>query len=898
MSKGDKGQFSEYLFTKAIQNKPFLYRVGLMIVEVHVMDYSKKGTKKKQDELSSKGQKKKKKGVFIFKIVLIVIIVLVLAVGVVGAVTITNIMKQAPQVDVDDISPIGYKTIILDSNGNEIQELVTAGSNREKVALDQIPVDLQHAFVAIEDERFYEHNGIDFKSIARAAVEGITSGFHFSQGGSTITQQLLKNTVFDGWETETKEERWTRKFQEWYLATEIEKAEGVTKDVILEKYLNVINLGQNTLGVQAAANRYFDKDVSELTLSECAVIAGITKNPSAYNPISYPETNKERRDLVLHNMLEQGYISQAEYDEAIADDVYSRIQVVDNEVKNESSVNSYFVDALIDDVLVDLQEIAGYTEEQAKDLLYSGGLTIYSTQDMGIQEICDEEASDPENYDGVVEYSFDYALSVEAADGKVTHYDHSSLREWFRVRAENSTYSIVYKSQEEAQEAIDTFRENIVQEGDTILGERVTFTLQPQIAFTVMDQHTGHVVAMVGGRGEKTASRILNRATSSKNQPGSAAKIYTTYAPALESGEYTLATAVDDEPYAYADSDKVIRNDNGKYGGLTPVREAIVESTNIVAVKTLTDISVQTGMDYARKFGITTLTNDDFGQQLALGGTTNGVYNDELTAAFATIANGGIYTEPILYTKILDHDGDVLIENIPETREVIKPTTAFLLTDAMQDVITRGTGKIAYFDGMSIAGKTGTTTGTKATWFVGFTPYYTCAVWGGNDDNTSVYDNDFSRVIWREVMSRIHEDMENVEFERPDGLTRVTVCSKTGLLPVEGLCPDTHTEYFVKGTAPNKECDLHQKVKICKDSLLLANEFCPLESVEEKVLLVDANEKTADKELMIPEETCAVHNELTYQQQIQNQLQDQLQNMIPGQNQVPGQSQTPSQTQP
>ncbi len=850
------------------------------------MDYSKKGTKKKQDELSEQGQKKKKRGVFIFKIVLIVIIAFILVAGVVGTVTIVNIMKQAPEVNVDDISPIGYKTVILDANGNEIQELVTAGSNREKVTLDQIPVDLQHAFVAIEDERFYEHNGIDIKAIVRAGIKGITSG-KFSEGGSTITQQLLKNTVFDGWEIETEKERWTRKFQEWYLATEIEKAEGVNKDVIMEKYLNTINLGQNTLGVQVAANRYFDKDVSELTLSECAVIAGITKNPSAYNPISYPEKNKERRDLVLKYMKEQGYIDQAEYDEAMADDVYARIKVVDNEIKSESSVYSYFVDALIEDVLKDLQEIAGYSEDQAKDLLYSGGLTICSTQDMGIQVICDEEANDPDNYDGIEEYSFDYALSVQDAEGVTTHYDHNSLRTWYRDQSEDGTYSITYETQEEAQAAIEHFRESIVKEGDTILGERMTIALQPQIAFTVMDQHTGHVVAMVGGRGEKTASLTLNRAISSKNQPGSAAKIYTTYAPALESGEYTLATAVDDEPMRYEDSEKVIRNSNGKYGGLTPIREAIVDSTNIVAVKTLTDISIQTGMDYARAFGISTLTNDDFGQQMALGGTTNGVYNDELTAAYATIANYGVYMEPILYTQILDHDGNVLIDKTPVTRTVIKPTTAFLLIDAMQDVITRGTGKIAYFDDMSIAGKTGTTTDTKATWFAGFSPYYTCAVWGGNDDNTSVYDNDFSRVVWRKVMSRIHDGMEDPGFERPDGLTRVTVCSKTGMLPVDELCPDKHTEYFTKGTAPNKPCDLHVKTKICKDSQLLANEFCPLESVEEKVLLMDANPDTADKELVIPEETCALHNELTYQQQVQDQLQQQLQQQLQNQLQQP-----------
>ncbi|MBQ8663893.1 MAG: glycosyl transferase, partial [Eubacterium sp.] len=430
-------------------------------------------------------------------------------------------------------------------------------------------------------------------------------------------------------------------------------------------------------------------------------------------------------------------------------------------------------------------------------------------------------------------------------------------------------------------------------EGDTVLGERVTFTLQPQIAFTVMDQSTGQVVAMVGGRGEKTASRTLNRATQSPRQPGSTFKIVSTYAPALDTQEFTLATVVDNAPFSYESGDAVT-NHNGRYTGWTDLRYAITDSTNIVAVKTLTEISVQTGMDYLEKFGFTTITQNDFGQPLSLGGLYTGVYNDELTAAFAAIANGGVYNEPILYTKIIDHDGNVLIENVPETRKVIEPTTAFLLTDAMQDVITSGTGGAAYFPGMSIAGKTGTTTDDWDTLFAGFSPYYTCVVWGGYDSPSDVGSTRFTRVIWKNVMQQIHEGLEDPGFTRPDGLTRVTVCSKTGLLPVEDLCDDTHTEYFIKGTTPNKRCDQHEKVKICKDSLLLATEYCPVESVEEKVLLKNANPSTEDKELVIPEESCAVHNELTYQQQIQDQLQQQLQNQLQQNQQQP--TQTPTTT--
>lgn len=842
------------------------------------MNYSKKGTKKKQDELSKKGQKKRKRAVFVFKIVLLIIIIAVIGIGVAGVKYVKNVMEAAPTVDLEDISPVGFKTTVLDADGNVTAELVAEGANREYVSLDQVPIDLQHAFVAIEDERFYEHNGIDVKGIIRAGVKGITSGI-FSEGASTITQQLLKNNVFDGWTTETEEERWTRKFQEWYLAVQIEKTEGVDKDVIMEKYLNTINLGQNTLGVQTAAQRYFDKDVSELTLSECAVLAGITKNPSAYNPISYPEKNKERRDKVLRNMLEQGYIDQAEYDEAMADNVYDRIQLVDIEEKSEANITSYFVDALIDDVVVDLQEDAGYTEDQAYDAIYSGGLTIYTTQQPEIQAICDSVANNDEYYDGVVEWSFSYALSIEHADGEVEHLGEYSLRNHFEEKYNVENYYITFNSQEEAQAKIDEYKADILAEDDTILGERVTFVKQPQVAFTVMDQYTGEVVALVGGRGDKTGSRTLNRATASGQQPGSTFKILSTYAPALELGEYTLATAVDNAPYSY-ENGKSIKNANGRYTGLTTIRDAIIDSINIVAVKTLTDISVQTGVDYLAKFGFTTITTDDYGQSMALGGLYTGVYNDELTAAYAAIANGGVYTEPILYTKIVDHDGTVILENEPETREVLKETTAFLLTDAMQDVMTKGTGTSANFSGMTTAGKTGTTNDNRDSVFVGYTPYYTCAVWVGNDDNSEMNSNRYSRYIWKAAMQQIHEGLEEVEFDRPDGLTRVTVCSKTGMLPAEGICQDTHTEYFAKGTAPNKICNLHEKVKICKDSQCLATEFCPIESVEEKVLLKEANKSTEDRELAIPEETCTVHSAQTQQQQIQDQLQQQLQNQM------------------
>ena len=361
------------------------------------MNYSKKGIKERQKSLHASSHKWSKK---LLLAVMNLMVLGILAIGVIGASAGIGVFKgiidTAPSIENIDVTPTGFSTFVYDLEGNQIGKLIAQDSNRIPVAKDMIPENLAHAFVAIEDERFYEHNGIDIKGIIRAAYVGISNGFHFTEGASTITQQLLKNNVFTNW---TKEDGFMdkikRKIQEQYLAIELTKT--MSKDDVLVNYMNTINLGQNTLGVQAASLRYFNKSVNTLTLSECAVIAGITQNPSKFNPISHPDNNAQRREKVLNNMLEQGYITQTEYDEAMADDVYSRIQIVNAEVE-EDSVNTYFVDALTDDIMEDLMATGNYTETQAYTLLYSGGLKIYATQDPHVQEICDEAFSNEENY--------------------------------------------------------------------------------------------------------------------------------------------------------------------------------------------------------------------------------------------------------------------------------------------------------------------------------------------------------------------------------------------------------------------------------------------------------------------------------------------------------------------
>ena len=835
------------------------------------MNYGKNATKRRVQKLDKKSTKVRHKfGVIFWKCILVLVII----VGVVGISSGVGVMKgiidSAPDISEIDVTPTGYSSTVLASDGTEISTLVASGANRKYVTIDEIPQSLQDAFVAIEDERFYEHNGIDMQSILRAAATGIAHGFHFSQGGSTITQQLIKNNVLTTWTSESSFiESLQRKIQEQYLAVELEKKVN-DKKWILENYMNSINLGANTLGVQAASEKYFGKDVSELTLSESAVIAGITQNPAKYNPITHPDQNAERRERVLNNMLEQGYISQSEYDEAMDDDVYDRIS--EHNAVDDTSINSYFVDALIDDVFSDLID-KGYSETEAYKMIYQGGLTIQSTQDLELQKICDEEANNLDNYPTTPKYSFTLYFQVKSSDGTLTSYSNQTMLSYYKKATNNEDYSINFDTEDECYAAIAQYEQDVLNPGDEIVegSEYVTITLQPQIALTLMDQSTGEVKALVGGRGDKSGNRTWNRATDTCRQPGSTFKIIGCYAAALDAGGLTLASVQDDAPFTVGS--KQFHNYDNSYRGYTNLRTAITNSINIVTVKTLQEIGVDLGYEYAENFGITTLTDTDKNLSLALGGLTKGVTNIELTGAYATIANGGTYLEPKLYTVVYDHDGNVLLDksDTQDTRQVLKDTTAWLLTDAMKDVMTSGTGTRAYFGStMAQAGKSGTTTSNRDCLWAGYTPYYTCVVWGGYDDNSKQAGSNttYPKNIWKAVMSRVHEGLEYKDFPTPSGITSATVCSKSGLLPIEGTCDSDPrgsmliTEYFDASTVPSDLCDHHVTLTICNDTGTLANAYCP--NTTTSVYIVGGEEGTADSDYLAREDLlnsqCTIHN--------------------------------------
>lgn len=784
------------------------------------MNYGKKSVSKKRNSLISRtAMMGKRAHVSLIRVLFVILITICVVIGCTGIGAFRGIIDNAPDVNDIDISPLGYATFLYDGDGNQLRKLTAPSSNRLPVSIDQIPVELQHAVVAIEDERFYEHNGIDVRGILRAFVKNLSSG-NLSEGASTITQQLLKNNVFTNWTQEsTWLERFTRKIQEQYLAVEIEKKIN-NKNVILENYLNTINLGAGTYGVQAAARKYFNKDVWNLNLSECTTLAGITQNPTQYNPIEHPEANAKRRKEVLDHMIDQGYITQEQYDQVINDDIYSEIQAA--QVLNEETDNtvySYFEDELIDQVINDLMNIKGYTRTQAQNLVYSGGLSIYTTQDASIQKILDEEYADPSNYPDYVQYALDYALTVQNPDGEEVNYSKEMLRLYFQN--EDPEFDLLFDSQEEGQSYVDRYKEHVLADGSTVVAERVSFAPQPQSSMSIIDQHTGYVKAIIGGRGEKTASLTLNRATDTTRQPGSTFKILSTYAPALNEKGMTLATTFEDEPYNYPDGSPV-NNASKSYGGTTTIRRAIQNSINVVAVKCLEEVTPELGLQYLDNFGFTTLAHGteadkdadgtiwtDANLPMALGGLTHGVTNIELCAAYAAIANNGNYIEPIYYTKILDHNGNVLIEKNSAGRSVIKESTAWLLTSAMEDVVNQGTGTACQLDDMTVAGKTGTTDAYNDLWFVGYTPYYTCAVWSGFDNNEKLPEDarDFHKNLWKKVMTRIHEGLPDKDFDMPASVEKISICEETGLLPRAG-CP-VITEYFDIGDVPTDYCDQH-----------------------------------------------------------------------------------------
>lgn len=824
--------------------------------------------------------------IFLLKIALAMFLILCFAGFAVGIGFVRGAIDAAPSLDIIDVQPQGYASQIYDADGNLMQTLVMEGSNREEVSFDQLPDDLVNAFIAIEDSRFYEHNGIDLKGILRAAYVGITNG-RFSEGASTITQQLIKNNVLQGGYETSMADKLRRKIQEQFLAVKLEDQLG-SKETILEYYLNTINLGGNCLGVQTAAHRYFGKNVWELTLSECTVLAATTSNPSRYNPLTHPKENAVRRKIVLEKMYEQNFITYDQKNDALDDDVYSRIQTVDNATSG-STVFSYFTDAVYNQVCDDLQSKLGYSASQSYKLLYSGGLQIYSTMDPSIQAIVDEEINNADNYisstgSRLLEYSLNYALTVCHADGSESTYTENDLISYFQSEKKQATFANIYASKEDIYRSVREFKASLLISGDSVTNETITPILEPQESVVVMNQSNGHVAAISGGRGEKEGSLTLNRALHCHRQPGSASMIISTFAPAIDSCGATLASTYYDAPYS-SGNQQVLNWWGNPYLGYNNIRQAITYSMNVIGARCLTSlVSDSTAYDYLELFGLGDASGQEISFSLANTNSSYTVTNEMLTAAFASIANDGIYQKPTYYTKVLDRQGNILLESVPSQTRIIKSSSAALLTSAMEDVISSDssyyyqygitpTGTLCQVDSMTLAGKSGTTTSGSDVWFIGYSPYYTCGIWSGYDDSKVLSNGtEYHKTIWQKIMARIHTDLDNKDFIFTDELESAKICSKSGLLAVDGVCNSSssnasvYTEYFAPGTAPTSYCDRHYALRICTKSGKSATKYCPGDLVVQRVYLhIDDSDlssgTTTDSDYLAPSnlQSCDIH---------------------------------------
>lgn len=785
------------------------------------------------------------------KVLLVVAVVIGFAVA--GAVlgTVFGILQSTEMLNTSDVMPDSYTSVIYDADGEAVDKL-HGSENREYVKLSAITKNMQNAVVAIEDERFYEHNGIDMRGIMRAMVENMKT-MSFSQGASTLTQQVIKNDVLGD-----NEKSITRKIKEQYLAVSLENAlekqlgtKEEAKKYVLELYLNTMALHHGLHGVESAAQYYFGKHASELTLAESACLAGITKNPSKYAPDVNEEESRKRQLTVLKKMLDLDYITQEEHDAAVAEDVYGHLVCKEKQEEEGNAKHNWFVEAAVQQIKQDLVEKKSMTEAQASNLIYSGGLQIHTTMDSSMQETA-EAAMKNDNLFPTGDGTLDVTYLISVLD---TENPNESSNQSHYEKKTTAT------SQAEVDAFVESVKAELLDDTHTLVLDKLTVSKSLQAAMVIMDQSNGEVKALVGGRGEKPGDSVFNRATQALRQQGSTMKPLAAYAPAIDTGKLMPGSIIVDEPVTYGSWSP--KNWDGKYIGPTTVRQGIWHSMNVLAVKTFNMVGADTAYQYLLDFGFTTIDERDKAATTALGGLTQGVSVLEETGAYATIANGGTYYEPMFYTVVYDHEGNVLLDNSDqETHRVLKETTAFLLTDMMRDVITKGTGTQAAISGMNVAGKTGTTNDSIDLTFYGYTPYYTAGIWMGYDTQKEIKNAGNAHLrIWKSVMSEIHYDqgLKNKEFEKPDGLTTRSYCTATGLTPTE-LCNSdyygygTHSDYVTTDFKGDNggTCTMHKSYVVCKESGKIASPNCPTDSTMQVVLAVDSSGNIKGKPTTIP----------------------------------------------
>lgn len=879
----------------------------------------------------------KKIAAIIIKILLITILflgsIMIVFAGITGG-AILEVMKTAPEIDADAIKyEMSQNSTVVDEDGNEVDAIATS-QYREIVSYDDIPDNLKNAFVAVEDERFIDHNGIDIISILGSMVENFKAGA-IVRGGSTITQQLARNTYL------TNDQTYERKIKEIYLALEIE--DHLSKEEILGAYLNRVFMGQNSYGVQAAANTYFNKDVKDLNLAQCAALAGIVQSPSEYSLYKAIKTSEvtdervlgeftidgtkysavfnesplKRENYVLDKMYELGYISEAEMKEAKGFDIAKSIEPAE---RANTEITSYFNSLLEKQVVAKLMEKEDMSENQAWDRLYYGGLKITTTLDQEMQrELEDIYANfsahlmgDTSGWDvpPLLNMKYDNWGNIVNSSGRLLYYakgnflnENNDIRLSADDAHKDDNGNIVlttnkayldqtklvfrnYYSLDDTNRNLRTHRvgavdlgtnkniyldedENIVisknfldQNEDFIKAyDDGTFSvskdfydidlegvIQPQSSTVIIDHKTGHIKAIMGGRDQK-GQRILDRASSVPRQPGSSMKPIATYTPALDNG-FNLATGIDDVPFMIDEDGKPWPNNvYGYYMGVKPLREALKLSINTTAVATLDKVGIDTSLQYLKNFGIikengkdnfvtsdeNRETNDENLAAMGLGAMTNGLTALDMTGAYAALANGGKYLEPLTFSKIVDSQGKVLFEDKDKiTHEVTSPETAYQITSALEDA-GKSYGNI-FLNGTEFATKTGTTDDYNDFWCLGYTPYYTVGIWMGCDNqNISLTGTSANRaaLMWNVINNKILEGYEAAQFDVPKGIVSMEVDTMSGKLPTKASYADSRgtviTEIFGPNNKPTEEDDVHEWANVDSRNNLLISDMTPEE---------------------------------------------------------------------
>ena len=740
----------------------------------------------KESEVNKKNKKGKKKGKHpkLKKALIIIFIIFILlcliGVGIFAGVFFSDKLKLTKA----ELTIGHNNSVVKDIDDEQIFDLSSGDINRKIITYSEMGPYLPNAYVAIEDKRFYDHSGIDLTRTMSAAIQYVLRGGHSSYGGSTITQQLVKNLKSD--KDDTGFAGVTRKIREMSRAYQIEQM--LSKQQILEQYLNIIYVGGTTIcGVENGAKYYFSKSAKDLDLAEAAFLAGINHSPNSYNPFwnegdeEVTKAIKTRTKTVLAEMKDQNRISdnaeEAEklYNEAVAE-VEAGLKFKEGSFSNATQM-SYHTDAAIKEVVSDLAELKDIDEKAARSLLVSGGYKIYTTQNTEIQKRMEKEYVKDE-----------YIYYARTTGGPKENKEHT------------------------------------------------------QSGMVIIDNKTGYVIGCMGGLGTDVDATGYNRAIQAVRQTGSAIKPLANVIPGLEEGVITAATVYDDRRADFGGG--YAPRNVANYRGLTTVRKSIEVSSNVVNMKILSNVGPSTAIKYLQDMGLSNINPDlDNNLALALGGMSQGATPLEMAAAYEAIANGGEYTEPTFYTKVEDSNGNVILESKQEKRRVMEETTAYITADILKDVVTgsSGTAYMCKISGMDVAAKTGTTDSKKDKWLCGFTPYYSAATWVGYDTPEEVrYGNaNAAQQIWARIMKDIHSDLKDAKFVKPSGITTATVCLQSGKLATKS-CTQKYTEIFKAGTVP-KYCEGHDKVKICKETGKLATEYCP--EVEEKGYAV-----TPDKE--------------------------------------------------